>query len=288
VTGSSTAAAAEPRVPPGVVAGIVTFHPSVDGLRDTLGVLLPQVDHVVLVDNGSDNAAEIAALAGEHPNVELIANGENRGIAAALNELLSWAEEHTVEWVLTLDQDSTPSPDLVPLLVRHTDAPGVAMIGPRILDMNSSLPAPNVHGVHPVAQCITSGALTSVRAAKRVGRFDEAMFIDLVDFEFCARLRDAGFSILVDEDAILHHQLGVLDQRSILGWRVQATNHSPTRVYYWARNLLYFHRKNPRAMTRRHVAADVAYKVATVVAWERDRGAKLAALWAGLRDGRTL
>jgi len=99
--------------PASVAAVIVTFHPG-PGLADTVASLLTQVGAVVIVDNGSCPAdlptGDDPAF---HGRVEMIANGENRGVGAALNQGLGRAKERGFGWALTLDQDSVPLPNLV-------------------------------------------------------------------------------------------------------------------------------------------------------------------------------
>lgn len=44
--------------------------------------------------------------------------------------------------------------------------------------------------------CITSASCTNLAVWKEVGGFDERLFIDLVDNEFCKRLIVSGYKIL--------------------------------------------------------------------------------------------
>ena len=70
-----------------------------------------RVRRVFVVDNGSD-AAALAGLRALPPEkaVEIIANGENLGLATALNQGLARAceREGDFDWALLLDQDSEP------------------------------------------------------------------------------------------------------------------------------------------------------------------------------------
>ncbi|MES2392876.1 MAG: glycosyltransferase, partial [Acidobacteriota bacterium] len=94
-----------------VCAVIVTFHPDADVIAN-LQALRPQVSRVVVVDNGStpEELAQLrqAALA---LDVELIENGDNLGIAAALNRGIRRALELDYLWVLLFDQDSRVTED---------------------------------------------------------------------------------------------------------------------------------------------------------------------------------
>lgn len=75
---------------------------------------MPQVLAVVIVDNGS--LCDLAAWNSQRGlrAVELRLLGENRGIAAAQNVGIRWAlDRDDVGFVLLMDQDSIPAPDMV-------------------------------------------------------------------------------------------------------------------------------------------------------------------------------
>ena len=115
--------------PTGVVAVVVTYRPDVAATTVLLRALAPQVDRVVLVDNGSPPEAvdalraEVGAAGGE-----LLALGENRGIAAAQNAGLERALALGATAVLLSDQDSVPAPDMVARLLAGLDRAGVALL----------------------------------------------------------------------------------------------------------------------------------------------------------------
>ncbi|MGN6442229.1 MAG: hypothetical protein ACTHL6_10080, partial [Arthrobacter sp.] len=58
---------------PKTVAAIVTFNPDPQRLKDNLETLPPQVDELLIIDNGSNNLAEIRALINELECPHLIA-----------------------------------------------------------------------------------------------------------------------------------------------------------------------------------------------------------------------
>jgi rhamnosyltransferase len=64
---------------------VVTFHPRPE-YSENLAKILAQVDLLIVVDNGS-NEQELTQirLASREPGFKLIENGDNLGIAAALN-----------------------------------------------------------------------------------------------------------------------------------------------------------------------------------------------------------
>jgi hypothetical protein len=90
--------------------------------------LKPAPERLVLVDNASaDGSAEIAAeLAGDLP-IEIIREDRNTGFAAAANRGINATD---TPWVLLLNPDCAPRPDLVRrLLEAVADRPEAARIG---------------------------------------------------------------------------------------------------------------------------------------------------------------
>ena len=90
---------------------------------------------------------------------------------------------------------------------------------------------------------ITSGALTKASIYKSVGLYDEKLFIDLVDHDYCLSLNKKGFKVIQVNSAILIHNLGESVKKSILGLKMIPTNHSPLRRYYMSRNRHYIWNK---------------------------------------------
>ena len=270
------------------MAVVVAFHPKPD-LAGELLRLLDQVSAIVVVDNGSC-PGELSA--GDDPRfegrLEVIANGENRGLATALNQGLRRARERGAGWALTLDQDSTPLPNLVAAGAQAFEAhprrdqlaaigAAVATDGPR----PSSAPA-----YRTMKAVITSGTLHSVPVWERLGEFRDDFFIDCVDTEFCLRARAAGFDVIQSTEPALAHRIGSPTRKWALGRWMLPSNHSPIRRYYMTRNHLSIWRHYARS-DGRFVALDIRQSVREwigIVFAESDRVAKLGAILAGLRD----
>ena len=88
---------------------------------------------------------------------------------------------------------------------------------------------------------ISSGTLVSIDAFDKIGRFDETLFIDNVDLEWCCRARARGFLLFGVCDAQLDHRLG--DQRRVVFDRLVLVVHSPLRMYYQTRNRILLYRR---------------------------------------------
>ena len=83
----------------------------------------------------------------------------------------------------------------------------------------------------------------NLSAYKKVGPFNEDLFIDYVDFEYCLRLRKKGFKVLQLGVAKIYHQLGQLEKRNFIFKTIYVTHHSSIRYYYRTRNRLFVTKK---------------------------------------------
>lgn len=237
-----------------VCAVVVSYQPALNVLGQLLDALAPQVESVVVVDNGSH--LDLAAWNSERNtrSVELLRLGENIGVAAAQNIGIKWAKCRGAHFVLLMDQDSIPSPTMVNVLIsaisRH---PSPAAVGPCYLDNRQDNPPPFIRirglrlercacqiedAIVPVDYLISSGCLIPMSVLDNVGGMRDDLFIDYVDIEWGLRARRFGYQSYGVCAAKMDHCLGDQPIR-FLGKYIPL--HSPLRHYYHFRNavLLY-------------------------------------------------
>ena len=238
--------------PDRVCAVVITFFPDT-GFPERLEKIAAQVSRVIVVDNGTtgESGANLERALGVSGYVTCIRNSENLGVAAALNQGIrrALAEEGDCSWIVTFDQDSLPAGDMVEKMLTvwksHPHSEKLMVAGPRTAFVDStSLPDPAAdRSWREVTHVITSGSLISRRAFELAGYFNEGLFIDYVDIEYCLRLRTLGYHVIeVHSTEILHH-MGRLEERLFLGEKVHPTHHPPLRRYYQFRNALLLHRQ---------------------------------------------
>ncbi|MCK4838273.1 MAG: glycosyltransferase family 2 protein [Desulfobulbaceae bacterium] len=241
----------------GVVAIVVTYQPVLGVLEQLLEELIPQVESVVLVDNGSH--ADLVAWnnARQTNTVEVLSLGENMGISAAHNVGIQWARDRRAEFVLLMDQDSIPAPDMVEKLVSAiSELPSLAAAGPRYLDERQANPPPFIrvrgltlercscttdNSVVPVDYLISSGCLIPMSVMDKVGVMRDDFFIDYVDIEWGLRARHQGFQSYGVCSAHMQHSLGD-DPIKFLGKKIPL--HSPLRHYYHFRNAMLLYKES--------------------------------------------
>jgi rhamnosyltransferase len=272
---------------------IVTFRPQ----GEDLGKLAPvrsQVEDLVVVDNGSSGETlQSLRSASRELNFALIENGENKGIAAALNIGVKWAQTHGSKWVALFDQDSAVTDGFVTqMLVDFEYYAGqrkILLLVPRYRDPNS--------GVERICSMdedggpfvtITSGSLLPIEAFDKCGYFKEELFIYTVDDEYSLRLRSHGYSIALSPHAVLLHASGVPSYYSVFGKRLfQTTNYRPGVRYYVSRNRVWMSlRYGPRypRWVRGALRASLIDLCKLAIA-EDYRWSKLKMVILGCRDG---
>jgi rhamnosyltransferase len=253
-----TAPAVGPKASEGTCAIIVTYHPDPLGIRALLASLQPQVQGIVVVDNGS--ADDLAALLSGTMS-HLLPLGENLGVAAGLNQGICFAETQGFCRLLLLDQDSVPAPDMVLRLNAALDlltnqGEQVAAVGAHLLDPATGhslriarfgpfsfrfvTQTPGT-GIERADFLCSSGSLIPLATLQRVGLMDERLFIDLVDTEWFLRAAAQGYSAFSVGDAVLQHCLGDRSIRVATGF---VPVHSPLRHYYIFRNSMLLNRRS--------------------------------------------
>jgi N-acetylglucosaminyl-diphospho-decaprenol L-rhamnosyltransferase len=236
MTDGSTARAAS--APPSVAAVIVSYNSAAD-LAELLPSLVGSAVDVLVVDNAStDGSAEVARSAG----ARLIASDTNIGWSAGCNVGVAQTEADVIAFV---NPDARPSPEDLLRLAAAVGEPGVGMTAPRFLDEEGSPQAfyfrfPSAwsglfcffgagaridrmlgrrhiarrtydfgHDLptdvdQPGAACV----LVAASDFRRLGGFDESMFLFFSDTDLCRRLRDDGLRVDVGWDVEVRHRGG--------------------------------------------------------------------------------
>lgn len=233
-----------------VAAIIVSYNPD-SNLFDSINLLLNQVEKLIIVDNGSKEKYVKYIKSINEDKIEIILNKENLGIATALNIGVRKALENGYEWILTMDQDSKASPDMVKKMfnvynsINREERKDILSIFPNFVDerIQSIEENSNMNSYEYVDADITSGNLLRKEVFEKVGFFDDSLFIDLVDTDFCMRLNEKGIKMIKIRDAVLYHSLGESKTiKGILG-SFNTSNHSALRRYYMTRNRFYIWEK---------------------------------------------
>jgi len=238
-----------------VSAIVVTFHPRPEYLEN-LEKIRAQVDLLIVVDNGSteDELLQIRSATRE-PGYKLIENGDNLGIATALNLGVREAQMEGCQWVALLDQDSVITDGFMATMIAefqsYSAQTKILQIIPRHIDPETGVERiVSTFGDGGVFLTITSGSVFSMEAFQKCGLFREDLFIYCVDDDYSLRIRKNGFFIGVSKKAILLHQSGRPTCRKLLGMTLTTKNYRPEVRYYYARNKVWILRFYGRTFPR--------------------------------------
>ena len=147
-----------------------------------------------------------------------------------------------------MDQDTFVPDDLIEEYRKYMSLDKVAIICPQFWDINLTTKEefikkiPNEEFSY-VDRCISSASLNNVDIAAEIGGFDEKMFIDWVDFDYCKNCIDHGYNILRANNCIIEHQIGNSRIVKFLWKKLICYNHPSVRKYYYFRNRVYYARK---------------------------------------------
>ncbi|WP_158682884.1 MULTISPECIES: glycosyltransferase family 2 protein [Pseudomonas] len=238
-----------------VAAVVVGYMPEIDVLDRLLISLGSQVDVLIFLDNGASSNVLMAAPVERQSLVYVDMEG-NKGLGAALNKGFELAVNAGVDYVVTFDQDSHAEPQLIAKL-------GTAMAQAKLKDPRCIAVSPaffdrrdgkkvnfpfyqSVNGViKPVFHSddenglvnvdilITSGMYISTQAWIEGHRYDEGLFVDFTDSEWCFRVRDQGYALYGCLNVEMGHALSDAPPVKLFG--LSFLRYSPVRRYFFFR-----------------------------------------------------
>jgi rhamnosyltransferase len=233
---------------------VVTYYPKKKSLNSIISVLENLSITVIIIDNtpGVKQLNKIDDCT-SNTNTLRYRMGQNTGIAAAQNYGINIALERSKDAIFLFDQDSVISIEMINRMVNSFESGEADVLAPVCLDNNIEIPSFLIndygfaskiyssYGHTIVDLVIASGCLVRSSVFKLTGVFDENLFIDYVDFDWCFRCRDKGIVIKVVPDAIMRHSIGF---GTIGIGRMKTIRHNSFRTYYKIRNPILLMRKS--------------------------------------------
>lgn len=274
-----------------IAAVIITYNTGNEFSKNVLS-LKKHVGEVIVVDNGS-NKETLSMLRGLKEEITLIELNENKGIAYALNRGIEYAVNNDFQWVLTLDHDSIVSDSMISNMlsvynsIDESEKEKIVMLTPKHVEEKQMdvVSKSQENKWEYVLTEITSGALTKADFYKNE-LYDEKLFIDLVDHDYCLRINSMGYKIIRVNSAILIHNLGESIQKKILGITITPTNHSALRRYYMSRNRKYIWNKYRGTFKEWVIKDKIRFlnEIVKIIAFEDEKLNKLKMIKLGLND----
>lgn len=272
------------------------YHPNVAQVSRLCGAVLADGCEVIVVDNTeSPYLTDKNVLDG----CTLITLGNNSGIARAQNVGVAAALSAGATVLVFFDQDSKIRPGLVKSLVGAIHEGTAEIVSPLCVDDATGAPLPSVRvgrygwvtsvyatgatGPYPVDMIISSGTVATREVFEIAGNFDEGLFIDHVDGEWCIRCRARQIPIYVIPTVVMRHSIG--NRHFRLG-PLTVMAHSSTRCYYQIRNCLLIFRKPhiPFLFAVQQLASVVVNRT-LLLFFVKDRFSYLKSYLFAVRDG---
>jgi len=256
---------------------------------------------IVLVDNQSraDERAGLLQRYGEDPNVQCCFLDSNRGYAGGNNVGIAVALARQADFVVVVTQDVTFAGGALAALVAAAGAPGVGIVGPKVVDVHDServlslgervrvpllcvprtwlryrraRPAP-----YPVGGVLGCVMLLTRPCLAAIGDFDEALFAYYEEVDLCLRARQQGFQIVCAPRAVVTHD----------GMRGFAAGFTAMSAELKARNLIRLMRRWARPADWFLLVPTYALLLAASMGLYACRGRWdiLAGLWRGITAG---
>lgn len=226
-----------------IAAVVVLYNPAND-IEDNISSYLDHIDKLYAVDNSEHKNDFLIEELKKNKKIKYIDNRGNRGIAHALNVGAEEAIKDGYDLLLTMDQDSRASENMMVQMLECLKKSNISDVG-----IVSPFHASKFHTSSKESGCIekkmvmTSGNLLSLEAYKKTGPFCEELFLDYVDNEYCLRLQRYGYKVIQASEAILYHNLGELSKHILFGKNIYCYNYPPIRYYYRTRNVIAVNKK---------------------------------------------
>ena len=126
-----------------------------------------------------------------------------------------------------------------------------------------------------------SANLVNAQVIREIGMYDEKLFIDGVDYEYCFRMRKAGYLIVQCANAKLKHapaETRTLKWGNYIIFKYGVA--SPLRYYYQARNLLYIAIRYKSL----RILCECLYKLVKILFLFDNKMGYLCMYWKGILD----
>jgi rhamnosyltransferase len=266
---------------------VILYHPTFETFEN-IKSYIDDLDILYIIDN-TEKEKYRESLPIELQNNDKIVYmklGENTGIAHPLNLVIEKLDEHDFPFLLTMDQDSYFLPGVLEkykneVLNCELSQKKVAMYALNYWDTTEPIENKKIQSVK---LAITSGSIVVTKIAKKIQGFNEKLFIDEVDHDYCCKAIENGYKILLLNNIHMVHSLGSPIKKYILGKTFCSDNHSALRKYYIFRNGFYIMERYP--WIERHYYRRVIKSLLNVILLESNKVKKIKMILRGLYDGR--
>lgn len=266
------------------LAGVVVLYNTSEENLKNIDNYIDSLDKLYVVDNSDDDVIRVK----NKKKIEYIKLCENSGIAHALNVGAEKAIEEKYKYLLTMDQDSKITCEIVnkmkDYLKNNQDDDKIGIVSP-YQDIDSKEVIADCEAENMI-EVMTSGNIINLDAYKKIGGFKDWLFIDCVDTDYCMNLHRHGYKVLRLNKIIMKHELGNLVVHKLFGKEYPCYNHNPIRRYYIVRNNMYINQMY-KDMYPEYCAWLIRVQkgqVKRIIVFEKNKIKKLSMMYRGYKD----
>lgn len=256
---------------------IPLYHPDND-ICDVLEEYFKVFTKVYIFDNTENGSSKDIIKYIESKGGEILATGDNEGLAYAYNQCCLKAVLEEIAFLALFDQDSTPNANNIALLQNYiceNASENVAIYGPEIFKKGEKIFVSDQ--IEEVSLMVSSGSFINLNVYKQTNGFDEKLFIDMVDTDYCLTVRELGFKIVKVGKSFMIHNIGI-PKRFL--WK-EVNQHTALRMYYMTRNTLYCKQKHGEKV---NILFYILDRMRHVLVYEDDKLDKCRMIIKGYRD----
>ena len=249
-----------------ISAVVVWYHPDRESNNKAVKNVQSyanKFNQVYIVDNSDIDNSQLAS---QISNAIYIGNMKNLGIATALNQGCERAKKDGFTWIMTMDQDSFFEEEQLEKFLLLTnqyinDYPQIKSFSPMQNDTGENVLSiskktkilikkylkiknnKDAKSFQPETEYLNmvmaSANIINLDIWEKIGKFDDSLFIDEVDHDFCIRLRLADYHIIRFNTVYVNHTLG--NKKQTLFTKIGYE--SDFRLFYIFRNLMIMNRR---------------------------------------------
>ncbi len=261
-----------------ICAIVIWYNPN-ENMWKNIERYLPFVNKCIIVDNSK--RSNINLIKSEIKKIIYITNKDNFGIAKALNQGCELAQKMKFDWVLTMDQDCYF--EKKEIVGYFKEAKRIHKKDNKSVSFSPNWNSSPIKKNEKVDSVITSGNLLKLDAWKKIGKFNEKLFIYLVDTFFGYSLKREGFMQYQIKN--IKMKWNVFDDyktKKILRKKIiLRINENPNVKYYIARNYLELKKVFPEYQKDLFFIYRLVLKI---ILFEKNKVENLKMIWRGYRD----
>ena len=161
------------------VAGVtVLYHPDEEVVENILSYR-NQVEKLFIIDNSEIENTNLAEYFNSFPDLCFISNRKNLGMAETLNKAAQLAIKEDYNFLLTMDQDSKISDDLVAkMLIEFDRDEKIGLLAPFVIHVENPNEPP-FFGMQEITVAMTSGCIIRLSVYEETGGFSRKIIYRL-------------------------------------------------------------------------------------------------------------